>query len=73
MGHKAACVLGAAQPNPKEYPDEKAQLKKVDRWISVWSPAMSACLPIALDLANHEWGRHRTHAYVHNPTSMVFF
>ena len=36
--------------------------------MNAWTPAISYCLPLALDLANHEWGRHSTHAYV--PSTM---
>ena len=32
--------------------------------MNAWAPAILNCLPLALDLANHEWGRHDTHAYV---------
>jgi len=64
--HKAACVGPATKSsrNPGEGPDGSAQTRKVSRWINAWSPAIAKCLPIALDLANHGWGRHETHAYV---------
>ena len=32
--------------------------------MNAWTPAITYCLPVALDLANHEWGRHDTHVYV---------
>ena len=75
MAHKAICALQTKllDQDIREDPDEKAQTKKVNRWINVWSPAMTACLPLALDLANHPWGRHKTHAYVHAPASMTCY
>jgi len=68
--HKVACVGPAAKSsrNPKEGSRESAQTRMVSRWVNAWSPAISKCLPVALDLANHEWGRHETHAYV--PSSL---
>jgi len=38
--------------------------KEAARWIHAWSPAIGLCSPLALDLANHERGRHDTHRYV---------
>ena len=66
QSHKPACVGPAKKSNgnSKEDPGESAQTRMVSRWINAWSPTISKCLPIALDLANHEWGRHETHAYV---------
>jgi len=32
--------------------------------MTAWAPAIQLCLPIALDLANNEWGHHDTYAYV---------
>jgi len=45
-------------------PGEKATGKRINRWINVWSPVLTACSPVALDLANHEWGRHETHTLI---------
>ena len=36
----------------------------MDRWTDAWASTITYCLPVALDLANHEWGRHETHLYV---------
>jgi len=62
-GHKAVCALHATWPsqNLRESPDEGEQTDKLSRWVKAWTPVVSTCLPIALDLANHEWGRHETH------------
>ena len=35
MAHKATCALQTTKPNPGKDPDEKAQAKKVGRWIDV--------------------------------------
>jgi len=35
----------------------------VIRWVQAWTPAITFCVPLALDLANHERGRHETHRY----------
>lgn len=63
--HKAVCTLQQTQLSQDL--EEKAQVKKVNRWINVWSPVITMCLPTALDLVNHQWGRHETHTYVHPP------
>ena len=47
-----------------ETPEHKAYYKKMRRYMNAWTPAITYCLPMALDLANHEWGRHNTHLYV---------
>ena len=69
-GHKTIC---SNHPTPtedlEETPKQKAWSKKMGRWIDAWAPVIRGCLPIALDLTNHEWGRHDTHAYV---PSLVF-
>ena len=63
--HKATCSSNAAVIQILgETPKEKAWSKKTRRWTNVWIPIVSCCSLIALDLANHEWGRHETHAYV---------
>ena len=69
--HKAICLLQTQKLNQNlgEDPDEKAKAKKVNRWINAWSPSMTECLFIALDLANHQWGLHETHTHVHLPAS----
>lgn len=56
--HKAACVAPATKPSRKPKGDQgaRAQARKVDRWFNAWAPAIAWCLPIAMDLANHEWG-----------------
>jgi len=63
IAHKAICMIQTAQPGQAliEHPDEKAQLKRLNRWINAWSTAMTECLSIALDMVNHQWGRHDTH------------
>ena len=73
-GHKAACVPQTQlSRDPGEDPNGKAQVKKVNRWINAWSLAITICLPTALDLVNHQWGRHETHTYVHRPTFKISF
>lgn len=71
--HKAACVAPATKPSRKPKGDQgaRAQARKVDRWFNAWAPAIAWCLPIAMDLANHEWGHHETHAYVAFPPALV--
>ena len=73
VAHKSICAIQTEQPgwDTRDDPDEKAQAKKVNRWVNAWSPAMTTCLPIALDLANHPWGRHETHTYARPPTSIM--
>ena len=69
--HKTVCTSNAAIIRGiAESPEGKGWTKKVERWIKAWSPSISYCLPLALDLANHEWGRHDTHAYV--PSALGF-
>ena len=36
----------------------------MSRWTNAWASTITHCLSVALDLANHEWGRHETHVYV---------
>jgi len=63
--HKAVCSGNAAVTRSFEgSPEEKGRSKKMRQWMNAWIPTISYCLPMALDLANHEWGRHDTHAYV---------
>ena len=63
--HKAVCSDNAAVlQNVGESPKEKARSKEMRYWMNAWSPAIICCFPLALDLANHEWGRHDTHTYV---------
>ena len=68
-GHKAFCSNNAAVTQKiRESPEGKFRAREMRLWMNAWTPAISYCLPLALDLANHEWGRHDTHAYV--PSSM---
>ena len=67
--HKDDCSHNAGvHQKTEESPKEKARLKEMRYWVNAWTPAISYCLPLALDLANHKWGRHDTHAYVHFTT-----
>ena len=66
--HKTICSINATViEDLGESPKQKAWSKKMKRWIDAWTPAIRSCLPIALDLANHDWGRHDTHGYVPSP------
>jgi len=40
--------------------------------MNAWTPAIAYWLPVALDLANHEWGRHDTHLYVFSAPGFKF-
>jgi len=60
--HKAICSTTSDQ-NSTESRGEKGWSKKIKRWLDAWTPAIIHCLPVALDLANHEWGRHDTRSY----------
>ena len=64
-GHKAVCPNNVVV-NQKhgETPEQKAYWKKIRRYMNTWTHAITYCLPVALDLANYEWGRHETHVYV---------
>lgn len=75
VAHKPVCGIQAEQHSRllRKDPDEKAKARKLNRWINAWSLAMTACLPIALDIPNHQQGRHETHTYGHSPTSVVSF
>ena len=65
VAHKAVCSDNAVVTKKiGESPEERAWAKEIRYWINAWTPAITHCLPLALDLANHEWGRHDTHAYV---------
>ena len=69
LAHKAVCSGNAAViQNIGESPEEKARAKEIRLWMNAWTPVISYCLPLALDLANHDFGRHDTHAYV--PSTM---
>ena len=52
---------------PREYSrnlrGRERNIEKVVRWMEAWTPAIMYCSPLALDLANHERGRHETHRY----------
>ena len=72
MSHKVMCSNHAASDRRLESPEQKAWSKKIKQCMSTWTPAISYCLPLALDLANHEWGRHDTHAYVLYALSFKF-
>ena len=63
-GHKKACPDNVVV-NQKhgETPELRGYYKKMRRYMNAWTPAITYCLPVALDLANHEWGRHDTHVY----------
>ena len=64
-GHKKDCHANvAATQTLEETPEQKACMERADRWINAWASTISYCLAAALDLANHEWGRHDTHVYV---------
>jgi len=64
-GHKTVCPDNVAvNQRHGETPEQKAYSKKMRRYMNAWTPAITYCLPVALDLANHEWGRHDTHVYV---------
>jgi len=41
-----------------------AHTREIGRWVNAWYFVMVMCVPVALDLANHEWGHHDTHVYV---------
>ena len=75
VAHKAVCDFQAElhKEHLREDPNEKAKVKKFNRWINAWSLALTACSPIALDLANHQWDRHETHTYDQSPTSLAHF
>ena len=63
--HKTTCSTHATiRQTLKESPGQKEWSRKITRWVNAWSNTISCCTPIALDLANHEWGRHDTHTYV---------
>jgi len=63
--HKTTCSTQATiRQNLVESPKEKEWSKKITRWLNAWSMAIAYCSPIALDLANHEWGYHDTHGLV---------
>jgi len=63
--HKTACSIHAGvRQSYQESPKEKEASRKVARWIHAWTPTIAFCSPIALDPANHKWGRHETHGYV---------
>jgi len=64
--HKAACAVNAkAHREYRESPRVKSEAaKRITRWIQAWNPTIAFCSPLALDLANHEWGRHETHSLV---------
>ena len=65
MYHKGICSDNVAiKQTHGETPEQKAYQKKIRRYMIAWTPAIMYCLPVALDLANHEWGRHDTHVYV---------
>ena len=34
---------------------------------------VTACLPIALDVGDHRWGRYEVYTYVHSPVTVVLF
>jgi len=62
--HKTACPLYAtARQNYKESHKQRVTSREAARWIDAWSPAIAFCSPVALDLVNHERGRHETHRY----------
>jgi len=63
--HRMTCSTHAqVRKNHRKSPKEKALSRRVARWMDTWSPTIALCSPIALDLANHKWGRHDTHRYV---------
>jgi len=63
--HKVTCPGQATiRQNLRESHQQKEWSKKIDRWMNVWADTITCCSPAALDLANHEWGRHDTHRYV---------
>ena len=63
--HKSTCSIHAkVRQNYGDSPKVKALLRQIVRWMDAWNPAIAFCSPIALDLANHKWGRHDTHRYV---------
>ena len=65
VSHKAPCPENAAlNQRRKESPEENRWSNKRKRWVNAWTPTIYSCLPMALDLANNEYGRHETHAYV---------
>jgi len=67
--HKAVCARRAAQFGRNlagdEGEDDDEQERTLNRWVEAWAPAIITCLSIALDLANHQWDRHKSHVYVH--------
>ena len=69
--HKVVCPQNVAviQCLAKS-PEGKGWSKNVKRWVTAWTPSIVYCLALALDLANHEWGRHDTHVYA--PTTLYF-
>ena len=75
VGHKVVCpTIAAVSQTLGEPPEQNARAKKPDLWMNAWASTISCCLSVALDLANHEWGRHETHAYVPSaPSSMFVF
>ena len=63
--HKTTCTTQATiRENLRETPKEKERSKKITSWMNIWTNTIAACAPIALDLANHEWGYHDTHRCV---------
>jgi len=64
--HKKTCAGQAAlrQEHLRETPQQREWSKKIARWITAWTPAISSCTPFALDLGYHAWGRHETHRYI---------
>ena len=63
--HKAVCTANATVIQRfRESPGERGWSKKMMRWAKTWTHTIHHCFPIALDLANHEWGHHDAHVYV---------
>jgi len=73
VGHKAVCSGNKAVNQVRgETPEEKAYSKKIRRYMNAWTPAITYWLPVALDLANHEWGHHDSHVYVLSALGYTF-
>ena len=62
--HKIDCAEMKSSRNLMRDLGAKGQTREIGRWMNAWYPAVVVCAPIALDLANHEWGHHDTHTYV---------
>lgn len=72
--HKTECPLYVAvHQDSKIYRKDRLISRDTARWIHAWSPAIFFCSPIALDLPNHEWGRHETHRYVPYAVQVCLF